>query len=351
VTRVSLDLHDLAKYPFLKESQAFVAEYADSLEDFLRTHSGRIALNHAVSRVNAALNLKTDEKPEIPDNHPTDRFGVKLAVAGYALARVLVSCIRDRVMIDRLCRYEAQRAFEFILDEDPAKKAYIAESVGMPLKSEIPLVTYIELVSGMREDRWRLVNRVLLSGNVQVRAEEGDELLRERIRFILHRQLPLAIPESICTEIDPATSRITVAYQQHMLEQFGTVDEGSFPPCMQALIAALTAGTNITHSGRFSLTAFLHNIGMEGTQIVELFCRAPDFDVAKTLYQVEHISGRGGTEYTAPACAAMRTTGLCIRRDRTCEQVSHPLSYYKFKKRAAARKGKPEPGEKPQGNT
>jgi len=351
VTRVSLDLHDFAKYPFLKESQAFVAEYADSLEDFLRTHSGRIALNHAVIRVNAALNLKTDEQPEIPDEHPKDRFGVKLAVAGYALARVLVSCIRDRVMIDRLCRYEAQRAFDLILDEEPAKKAYIAESVGMPLKNEIPLVTYIELVSGMREDRWRLVNRVLTSGYVQVRAEEGEELLRERIRFILHRQLPLTIPESICSEIAPATSRITVAYQQHMLEQFGTVDEGSFPPCMQALIGALTAGTNITHTGRFSLTAFLHNIGMEGTQIVELFCRAPDFDVAKTLYQVEHISGRGGTEYTAPACAAMRTTGLCIRRDRTCEQVSHPLSYYKLKKRAAARKGKPEPGDKSSGNT
>jgi DNA primase large subunit len=351
VTRVSLDLHDFAKYPFLKESQAFVAEYADSLEDFLRTHSGRIALNHAVSRVNAALNLKTDETPEIPDDHPTDRFGVKLAVAGYALARVLVSCIRDRVMIDRLCRYEAQRAFDLILDEELAKKAYIAESVGMPLKNEIPIVTYIELVSGMREDRWRLVNRILSTGYVQVRAEEGEELLRERIRFILHRQLPLTIPESICSEIAPATSRITVAYQQHMLEQFGTVDEGSFPPCMQALIGALTAGTNITHTGRFSLTAFLHNIGMEGTRIVELFCRAPDFDVAKTLYQVEHISGGGGTEYTAPACAAMRTTGLCIRRDRICEQVSHPLSYYKLKKKAAARKGKTEPGDNPSGNT
>jgi DNA primase large subunit len=351
VTRVSLDLHDFAKYPFLKESQAFVAEYADSLEDFLRTHSGRIALNHAVSRVNAALNLKTDEQQEIPDDHPTDRFGVKLAVAGYALARVLVSCIRDRVMIDRLCRYEAQRAFDLILDEELAKKAYIAESVGMPLKNEIPIVTYIELVSGMREDRWRLVNRILSTGYVQVRAEEGEELLRERIRFILHRQLPLTIPESICSEIAPATSRITVAYQQHMLEQFGTVDEGSFPPCMQALIGALTAGTNITHTGRFSLTAFLHNIGMEGTRIVELFCRAPDFDVAKTLYQVEHISGGGGTEYTAPACAAMRTTGLCIRRDRICEQVSHPLSYYKLKKKAAARKGKTEPGDNPSGNT
>jgi DNA primase large subunit len=53
------------------------------------------------------------------------------------------------------------------------------------------------------------------------------------------------------------------------------------------------------------------------------------------MYQVEHITGRGGsgTEYTAPACAAMKTTGLCIRPDTICEKVNHPLSYYKLKKK------------------
>jgi DNA primase large subunit len=60
------------------------------------------------------------------------------------------------------------------------------------------------------------------------------------------------------------------------------------------------------------------------------------------MYQVEHITGRGGsgTEYTAPACAAMRTTGLCVNRDALCERVAHPLSYYKVKKKDSARKGK-----------
>ena len=53
------------------------------------------------------------------------------------------------------------------------------------------------------------------------------------------------------------------------------------------------------------------------------------------MYQVEHITGRGGsgTEYTAPACPAMRTTGLCVNRDHLCERVNHPLSYYKVKKK------------------
>jgi len=63
------------------------------------------------------------------------------------------------------------------------------------------------------------------------------------------------------------------------------------------------------------------------------------------MYQVEHITGRGGsgTEYTAPACAAMRTTGLCVNRDPLCERVNHPLSYYKVKKKDLAGKGQKKP--------
>jgi DNA primase large subunit len=104
---------------------------------------------------------------------------------------------------------------------------------------------------------------------------------------------------------------------------------------MQALILALTSGTSLTHAGRFALTTFIHTIGMDVTGIAQLYARSPDFDAEKTMYQVEHITGRGGsgTEYTAPACAAMKTTGLCTRPDALCEKVNHPLSYYKLKKK------------------
>ena len=126
-----------------------------------------------------------------------------------------------------------------------------------------------------------------------------------------------------------------------MLQQFGSIEESAFPPCMQALITALTAGVNLTHAGRFALTTFVHTVGMDVPAIAQLYARSPDFDPEKTMYQVEHITGRGGsgTEYTTPACAAMRTTGLCVNRDQICERVNHPLSYYKGKKREMSGKG------------
>jgi DNA primase large subunit len=79
---------------------------------------------------------------------------------------------------------------------------------------------------------------------------------------------------------------------------------------------------------------------MGTAEIISLYCRAPDFDVTKTQYQVEHISGRGGTEYTAPSCAAMRTYGICVRSDTLCDKINHPLNYYRIRKKMGK---KPEP--------
>jgi DNA primase large subunit len=108
---------------------------------------------------------------------------------------------------------------------------------------------------------------------------------------------------------------------------------------MQALLLALTSGTNLTHAGRFALTTFIHTIGMDVVGIAQLYARSPDYDPEKTMYQVEHITGRGGagTEYTAPACAAMKTTGICVNKDVLCEKINHPLSYYKIKKNALSK--------------
>jgi len=93
---------------------------------------------------------------------------------------------------------------------------------------------------------------------------------------------------------------------------------------------------------RFAISSFLHNIGMENTRIIELYGSVPNFDLKKTMYQVEHITGRGGigTEYVSPLCATMKTHGICVHPDSLCKKVTHPLSYYKLKKRDLSRKGK-----------
>lgn len=340
--QVSLETRDFAKYPFLKESQQFMLQNHESVDRFLQSSAGKVAIRYAVERVQRALSHagQTIEIERIP--LPSDSLGVRLEVSSYALARLLVSCGKERALIDRLTRYEALRACAFLEGEDDGKRAYVASQIGFSLgRLSLPVSRYVEITAAMREERWRLVNREVEDGNVAIEPLEAEELLKEQIRVTLLSQLPLDVPQSLCEEMAPYVSRIQDAFQQKMLEDFGEVEESCFPPCMQAIMSALSGGLNITHSGRFALTAFLHNIGTDGAQIIELYCRAPDFDVSKTQYQVEHISGRGGTgtEYTAPSCAAMRTLGLCVRPDAGCEKVNHPLNYYRSRKKG--KKAKP----------
>jgi DNA primase large subunit len=347
---------ELSHFPFLKKAQDPIRTRFASLGTLLGTPKGEDLISHAVSRIQDAVSpSKKARVTEVCDT-PEDE------IAAYVLARIIASCVNDKQLIDRLTRYEADRAYYFLVNEEEWNNSYvqddgeysrlwaaIADELGIRIAQDrMPVPDYVELVAPLHDDRYRLVNRHVVRGSVTINKNERYELLRERIRVLLRRDLPHRVPKEICERLAPRAAEIKKAYQEQMLRQFGKVEEGAFPPCMQALITALAAGTNLTHAGRFSLTAFLHNIGLGTTGIAELYARSPDFDIEKTMYQVEHITGRGGssTEYTTPACAAMQTTGLCIHRDALCEKVSHPLSYYKVKKSRPLKPAKPQIAEK-----
>jgi DNA primase large subunit len=337
--KVDLDKKDLAKYPFLKEAQALVSSPAYSLDALIRSSSGAMIAAKSTDRIMSAFS-GTQQFDGISLDFPEGE------VLSYAFARVMVSCMNDIRLVDRLCRYEALRAEYFLSNEEAGKRRYVAASLGIdPDAGEMPAVRYVELTAALRDGRWRLVNREVARGWVRLERGDMEELLREKIRIVLKGQLPLRVPGEICQNLKPFLEKISTAYQEKMLEKFGDVEEENFPPCMRALIDAVTSGANLPHSGRFALTAFLHTIGMGPTEIVEVFCRAPDFDVSRTMYQVEHISGSGGTEYTPPTCATMRTYGLCVNRNALCnhKSINHPLSYY----RAAKKRKKETPREKP----
>jgi len=324
---VDLDTKDLAKYPFLKEAQSLVGSEVQSLESFLKSNTGKMTASKAADRVLEAVSppYRFEEiNLEFPE----------IEILSYAIARIIASAMGERPVIERLAQYEAARAAYFLDTEDIQKRRYVAESVGInPEAESIDVRKYVELIVHLRDPSWRLVNRTIHDGAVLVRSEEIKDLIRERIRSVLRSQMPRPVPGDIRELLLPAIEKVGAVYQERMLEQFGKVEEGAFPPCMRALISAVSEGVNLPHTGRFAMTAFLHMIGMDTTQIVEVYQRAPDFDLSMTLYQVEHISGSSGTEYTPPGCATMRTYGLCVNRDSTCEKVSHPLSYYRLKKK------------------
>jgi len=332
---------ELSHFPFLKKAQDHIKVRFSLLDALLKEPKGEALVSRAIIRIKEAITPKKVFTPEVTGS-PDDE------IASYALARIIVSCVNDKQLIDRLTRNEAERAYYFLVNEVEWNQNYfsedgrysrlwiaIADELGIRITDDrMPVADYVELVAPLHDDRYRLINRHVERGFVDIRTDERYELLRERIRVLLRRDLPHRVPQHICEFLAPMAAQIKKVYQEQMLRQFGTVEEHAFPPCMQALIAALSSGANLTHAGRFSLTAFLHNIGMDTPAIAQLYARAPDFDLDKTMYQVEHITGRGGTgtEYSTPACAAMLTTGLCGKRDSLCEKVSHPLSYYKVKK-------------------
>ncbi|MFA4824170.1 MAG: DNA primase regulatory subunit PriL [Methanoregula sp.] len=344
---------ELSHFPFLKKAQDHIKGRFSSLDFLFTDKKGEALIERALDRIQDAITIKKTIVPEITGSADDE-------IAGYALARIIVSCVHDKTLIDRLTRYEAERAYFFLVNEEEWNQNYhgdgeysrlciaIAHELGIQItKDRIPLVDYVELVAPLHQDRFNLVNRRLEHGFVDIKKDERYELLRERIRVLLRRDLPRKVPSSICEKLAPNVAQLKKVYQEKMLQQFGAVEESSFPPCMQALITALTAGTNLTHAGRFALTTYLHTIGMDANAIGQLYARSPDFDLEKTMYQVEHITGRGGsgTEYTTPACAAMRTTGLCIHSDALCEKVNHPLSYYKAKKRDRSKDSFKKTGE------
>jgi len=334
--RIVLEGRDLVKYPFLKEAQQYIKDYAASIHIFLTSKQGELALRSAISLIEASLSFrkKTGTDINVPD-YPHDNTEIRIFIAGYAIARILLSCHNDRGMIERFCNYQAWLFYHHIQTERTELVQYIAQQFGMEYRSKVvPVPQYIAIIASVSDPHWRLVNRHIVAGQVFVKDDEFLELMRERLASILREQLPLRIPEKVCLLLAPSLNEIKEIYQERMFEEFGPVDDSAYPPCISDLLLRLTRGEHLSHMARFGVTSFLHNIGMDPVSIIELYGHAPGFDIERTSYQVNHISGDGGsgTDYTSPMCATMKTHGLCVHADTLCATTNHPLSYYKRKK-------------------
>jgi DNA primase large subunit len=310
---VTLDRKDLAKYPFLKEAQSYIGSLSNSLDQFLDSAAGRLALREAVTTLEHALSFSGKEIPPLPDI-PKDADAATIIIASYPVSRILVSCAQDRVFIDRLVRYQAWLVYAYLQEEKPDVKRFIRRSIGLPdTENAISVVDYIPVAARLPEEKWRLINRVVIKGKVYVSPDEFDEIIRERLRYIMAKNLPQKVASDICELVSPAVERIRAEWQKKMLEEFGQVEESAFPPCMQAILGEIAGHGHLTHMARFAISSFLHNIGMENTRIIELYGSVPNFDLKKTMYQVEHITGRGNWDRIRlpPVCHHEDTWYLC----------------------------------------
>jgi DNA primase large subunit len=338
LTTARFTKNDIAKYPFLKAATKYVKVPNLKIEDLTSPELEEI-LKRAEERVEEAiLYARISRKLKNED----------IEISSYPAAIVLATATKNSFIKRRYALAEAKQAYEDLKDEHKEKILEFAKNFGWKLTlnedSEIPFeftlsfIDYLRNTTHLRGKKWKLVNRLLSSGNVYLTRNETARLLSEEIRKYIEKRLEVKELPKFPSEIMEIAEKINKLSVEKIgkaeMEGFPkTIVETAFPPCIKALYQAVSAGRHLSHIGRFTLTSFLINVGMPLENVIELFKNFSDYNERMTRYQVEHIAGERGsrTRYIPPKCDTLKTHGVCTNPDRLCETVHHPLAYYRIK--------------------
>jgi len=338
---VGFTKNDLAKYPFLKETAEYIRPLNLQIEDLTSTGMAQI-LKRAEERVSEAItSTRITRNPKKAD----------LEISSYPVALLLVTATENSFIRKRYALAEAKQAGEDLAGEPKEKIFRVAENFGWKLTPstqsyEIPsefvlhFTDYLRNTTHLRENKWKLINRILIDGNVYLNKNDVVRLLQEEIQRHIEKRLELAKLAKYPPQITAIAERI----KKLAVERIGPAEmEGfpkivvqeAFPPCIKALYEAASSSRHLSHVGRFTLTSFLINIGMPSEKVNELFKGFSDYNERLTRYQVEHIAGERGsrTRYTPPQCTTLQTHGVCTNSDDLCRRIHHPLAYYKRKQK------------------
>ncbi|MEM4699355.1 MAG: DNA primase large subunit PriL [Candidatus Nezhaarchaeales archaeon] len=335
---------DIAKYPFTPEAQEFVRKRGLTIEQ-LGSPEHSSVLERAVSRIEEAL---------INGVVSTKFNEIEVEVLSYPTAVMLVTLSNDKLLQSRYAEGEAKRAFSLLKTEHEDKLVYIArrcfnwkvDKIFTMLGSRsydfsIAWNDYLSVSMSLKSPHWKLVNRVLLMGQVYLQKHELARLLSEALRQrLLCRMLATDIVNiQLTSAVEGALRRILEVNKLRTQKSPAlpevpiTGGEECYPPCIKSLIADALVGKNLPHMARFTLASFLINLGKSVDEVVDLFRNLPDFDEKRTYYHVKHIAGEIGskTRYVPPSCESLRTFNLCSLPDDICKYVKHPLAYFRLR--------------------
>ncbi len=328
----AIGLADLSSFPFMSEASEYVrVKYG--LDDLIKSRVYESARERGMERVYQAISREIGE----PSIGRSDEVNRVMELLSYPFARILVSCLNDDYLTRRYALAEAKLAHQR-MSKIPSGfllrigKEFNLDATGDDSQINLYFTDYLELATGIRDSKWKLVNRIMDQGYVEVTKEEFSRLIQEAVRTKIIDSLPMKLPASICTPLErylvDIRSEVNEVKSKFEVEGFGEVKSECFPPCIAYLISNVQKGINLPHTARFALTSFLVSIGMTPEEVVKLYANSPDFAEDKTRYQVDHIFGSSGKKYTPPACSTMQTYGNCFGKDNLCQKISHPLGYY-----------------------
>lgn len=301
-------------------------------------------MDRAEERVrNALLDVSAYARTQ-PRDEPRE---IEIEIFSFPIAVMLVAATEDSLIKSRYSLAEAKRASELLKAEDKEKLFEVANNFNWNIRLvDINLPQYVfalrfpvflKNATDFHDKNWKLVNHLLINGEVYLTRREVSRLLEEEVRKYIEGKVDTRIkslPPGIMARVNQLRQLATKKRDQIRIEEMPKrVVLEAFPSCIKSVYDRIAAGRPASHIGRFALTSFLLNIGMSVEDVFKFFRSVSDFNERLTRYQVEHIAGtRGsGTRYTPPNCTTLRTHGICILPEPECKRAINPLVCYKRK--------------------
>jgi len=325
----------LAKYPFINEAAEYVKELDLKIEDMSEP-----ILNRAEHRIEEALLyalVSTELRKE------------EIEISSFPVSVMMVASTTDKLMKKRYALAEAKRIYELLEEESKDKILEVTRVFNWkirtvddkpPYEFALFFTDYLRNAARIQAKGWKLVNRVMLNGEVYLTKGNVARLLQEEVRVHIEKKLDvkekIVLPQNVADRVERLKQAFTEQKGKIKLEGFPReVVISAFPPCVKHMYDEIASGHHLSHIGRFTLTSFLTNIGMTAEEVVDLYRSLSDFKERLTRYQVEHIAGGRGsrTKYIPPRCDTLRTHGVCAGMDEICRGIRHPLAYYRRKLR------------------
>jgi DNA primase large subunit len=327
---------DCAKYPFTKKAAEYIGALNLDIEE-LESPAFNNVLNRAEDRIcEAALYAQVSNKSTKDD----------VEIASFPIAVMMMSTLANNSLKRRYAVAEAKRVSTLLENDDKGKLMDIAEDFNWKIKllghqsaSTFDFALYfsdfLKNTMILRDHKWKLVNRLLIDGEVYLTQREVARLIEEEVLRHIEEKLKIKtgfFPKNIEKRMKRLRELFKEERREVTIKDFPEIAVSeAFPPCVKRLFQSALSGHRISHIERFTLTSFLTNINMSKKDIFDLYRSTSDFNERITRYQVEHIIGDRGsrTKYVPPSCDTLRTHGICPEIDVICKNINHPLSSYR----------------------
>jgi len=243
-------------------------------------------------------------------------------IASFAAARMILGVLRNSFVTNSFAVSESKRARDLLDREDATAVDTVASEFGIRTGGDgkaltIDLPTYLRCST--RNPHYRLINRRLTAGRVEINYDEKKRLVEEAVKKHIEAIPIVKDPPPI---LKAAGERIITELPKTQNPELMTVRAGDHPPCVARLMDEMKKHQNLPHQARLFMATYLSAIGMNEDDIVQMFSMLPDYSEKVTRYQVGHIRKKG---YSVPSCATVMTYGLCCAVCR----IGSPQNWHK----------------------